>query len=219
MQDSIIFIDFEGSKSTSVVEFGIVITEGLEISSAHTALCASTKKLDWQDTKQHGISDKDLKKKPAFTEYWDDFATLREDSIFAAHNASVEHNFLKWTWPHPRPSINPLAPDQKQQDWGPWIDSLQLYKQYYPQLENHQLEELITTFQLQEELDELADEFCPENRTTYHCALYDALACFLLTKNWANAVKSGQATALDLLQESQSASEKQSNRQQEFSFE
>ncbi len=65
-------------------------------------------------------------------------------------------------------------------DWGPWLDTLHLYRRIYPGLESYKLQELVVTFDLQTKLDEHAATLCPAKRRRYHCALYDALASALL---------------------------------------
>ena len=64
--------------------------------------------------------------------------------------------------------------------WGPWLDTLSIYRRLYPDLDNYQLNTLISLFKLEESLNQLAQEYCPKERIRYHCALYDALACALL---------------------------------------
>ena len=64
--------------------------------------------------------------------------------------------------------------------WGPWLDTLSIYRRLYPDLDSYQLNALIDLFQLAEPLNQLAQEYCPKERIRYHCALYDALASALL---------------------------------------
>ena len=66
--------------------------------------------------------------------------------------------------------------------WGPWLDTLYLYRRIYPQLESHKLGDLIVLFDLQTSLDEHAALYCPAKRRHYHCALYDTLASALLMR-------------------------------------
>tara|TARA_B100001093_G_scaffold162200_1_gene154611 strand:- start:3708 stop:4361 length:654 start_codon:yes stop_codon:yes gene_type:complete len=183
MQDSIIFIDFEGSKTLGVLEYGLVHCHGTNIVETNSDLCSSEQILQYRDTQLHGIANEDIHKKSLFTSHWELFAKSRESSIFVAHNASVENNFLKWTWPHPRLSINPLNKENQSQSWGPWIDTLNLYKKYYPKLETYKLRDLIQIFNLQEKLMDLGITFCPKTRCKYHCALYDCLASYCLLNN------------------------------------
>ena len=66
-------------------------------------------------------------------------------------------------------------------DWGPWLDTHALFRQYYPQgLADYKLSTLVQAFQLESRLAELAKEHCPSQRRKAHCALYDAIASALL---------------------------------------
>ena len=53
-------------------------------------------------------------------------------------------------------------------------------KKLYPSLDSAKLSTVIDTFGLKEELDSIAEKFCPKQRRKWHCAPYDAIACALL---------------------------------------
>ena len=168
-------LDFEGTRRTGVIEFGVVTLRDGLLESTRTGFCCSREVLSADDFKIHGISDEIIAGKEPFEKEWEQFSSLREEGLLAAHHASVEDNLLKATWPYPRPSVN-----QKQLGWGPWIDTRRIYAFLYKDLENYRLGSLIETFSLSDRLTELSESHCPQGRRKPHCALYDAFASALL---------------------------------------
>lgn len=67
--------------------------------------------------------------------------------------------------------------------WGPWIDTRALFAAAYSGLASYALGELIETFALGKDLEELAAVYCPPKRRKAHCALFDALASALLLQH------------------------------------
>lgn len=78
----------------------------------------------------------------------------------AAHNASVEQKFLRQ-----------MAPMHR---FGPWVDTLALARQAWPDAPGHKLEDLIAGLKLEDRVREC----CPRGEA--HDALYDAVACAVL---------------------------------------
>ena len=169
-------IDFEGSHQSGVVEFGFVTLQGGDLVNSQTRICAPVGTIADVDRLQHGISEGLAASEALFEVEWPLFAGLREAGPFCAHNASVEDGFLRAVWPCPRRSPNFAEEEQLAANWGPWLDTLHLYRRIYPQLESHKLHSLIEVFGLQEKLDLQSSVVCPLQRRRYHCALYDALA-------------------------------------------
>ena len=182
MDQIIHIIDFEGSAQSGVLEWGIVSIQGENLLEAKTRLCGTKSSIDVIDSEQHGITPELVAKCPDFAHDFDLFARLRKSGPLCAHNASVEGRFLKSTWSYTRQSPNFSIPkeDHMLASWGPWLDTLSIYRRLYPDLDNYQLNTLISLFGLEESLNQLAQEYCPKERIRYHCALYDALACALL---------------------------------------
>jgi len=173
-------IDFEGSRTSGIVEYGVVTVHGQIIESTVTRLCAPTGTISDADRMQHGISEESALGQAGFDSDWELFAALRESGPLCAHSASVEDGLLSAVWPYPRSSPDFLDEGSRVASWGPWIDTLSLYRRIYPQLGSHKLEDLVHLFGLKEALDERSGLYCPERRQRYHCALYDALASALL---------------------------------------
>ena len=105
---------------------------------------------------------------------------MRQTGPLCAHNASVEDALLRSLWSYPRQSPDFTEATKSVASWGPWLDTLHIYRQLYPQLESYKLQDLIDLFDLKPELEDKAKLYCPVNRMGFHCALYDALACALL---------------------------------------
>ena len=174
------FLDFEGNRTSGILEYGVVTLRGTEIAAVRTRLCRPTGGVRAEDTAVHGLRPEALAGESPFSDDWELFAGLREHGPFAAHYAGTENALLKSVWAYPRSSPNFVRPGERGLDWGPWVDSARLYAQLYPQLASGKLESVIGACGLQAELDRLAREHCPEARRRYHAALYDALAGALL---------------------------------------
>ena len=173
-------IDFEGSRQSGIVEYGVVTLQGAKIVGTQTRLCAPIGTISDRDRLQHGITEEAVSGQVGFDAEWDFFAELRESGPLCAHNAAVEDGLLRSVWPYPRSSPDFSEQGQCVASWGPWLDTLYLYRRLYPQLQSHKLRDLIVLFDLQALLDEQAALYCPEKRRRYHCALYDTLASALL---------------------------------------
>ena len=89
-----------------------------------------------------------------------------------AHNIAVEKKFLR--------QMAPMHP------FGPWVDTLKLSRQAWPNAPTHTLEDLIAGLKLGSRVREC----CPSGEP--HDALYDAVACavlleyILLQPGWEN---------------------------------
>ncbi len=175
-------IDFEGSRQSGIVEYGVVTLHGEKIVAAHTRLCAPIGTISDRDRMQHGISEEAAAGAARFDAEWRFFAELRATGPLCAHNAAVEDGLLRTVWAYPRNSPDFSEDGQTTATWGPWLDTLYLYRRIYPQLQSHKLADLIGQFDLQASMDEQAKLYCPEKRQRYHCALYDTLASALLLR-------------------------------------
>lgn len=173
-------IDFEGTQSSGILEYGIVTLHHNTIIQTHTRLCQATGIITDREVYQHGITSNLTEKETLFSQEWALFSNLRLTGPLGAHHAQTENILLKNVWPYPRTSPNFLNIDESCTSWGPWIDTCQLFRTVYPQLETYKLLDLINKFELADQLIELSQKYCPPTRMRYHCALYDALASALL---------------------------------------
>lgn len=168
-------IDFEGSVSSGIVEYGIVTLYEGSIVETQTRLCGAIGEVSQQEIRQHGITKGMVEDKVLFSNEWELFAKMRQTGPLGAHHAHTENVLLKNTWPYPRMATDFMNLGETCATWGPWIDTCQLFKVIYPQLKKYKLSHLIEVFQLEERMKELSLKYCPKFRRKYHCALYDAL--------------------------------------------
>lgn len=198
-EQPIFFVDFEGSRASGVVEYGVVTLLKGEVVATATRLCASTGPLRAEDIAVHGLDEEAVAGHAPFSAEWEYFAGLREQGPLAAHYAGVENALLKATWPYSRNSPDFARPGERIVEWGPWIDSARIYAQLYPQLESGRLEAVVAACGLQETLDALAEKACPPQRRRYHAALYDALAGAVLLASLAREPAVAKMTTMQLL--------------------
>ena len=194
------FIDFEGNRTSGIIEFGVVTLRGGEITGTRTRLCAALGRVSAEDTAVHGLHETELHAAAPFTEEWEYFAGLRGSGPLAAHFAHVENHLLKSVWAYPRTAPDFGRPGRTATEWGPWIDTGRLYPQFFPQLGDGKLEELVAACGLQAGLEAGAAAYCPVGRRHYHSALYDALGGALLLQAFLRRPEFGEATIPWLLQ-------------------
>ncbi len=184
LSTSIHVLDFEGSRQSGVVEYGVATLRDGKIIATHTRLCAPSGPMAAAESALHGIAEKDAAAAAPFAAEGTLVAHLRQTGPFAAHHAPIERSLLRRVWPVPpaSPDFGAAVPSQapRLSDWGPWLDTRRIYEHLYPKLPSYQLGELIPTFALTDELSALAAVHCPRNRRRAHCALFDALAAALL---------------------------------------
>lgn len=110
---------------------------------------------------RHGEMRELLASSPKLIEIWDKvFPYLNNERILIAHNVGVERTILRKAAPLNR--------------FGPWIDTLKLTKEYYPNLSSYALTDVVKTFGLMDKIGELCPGLAP------HDALYDAVACAIV---------------------------------------
>jgi DNA polymerase III epsilon subunit-like protein len=199
-EQTVHFVDFEGSLAAGVLEYGVVTLRGSEIISLQTRLCRPRGRIRPEDTALHGLREEALATCAPLADDWEFFAGLRETGPLAAHFAGAENSLLKSVWPYPRASSDFARGDGAMvTDWGPWLDTGRLYPQLWPALPSAKLAELIATCGLQAALDMQATALCPLARRRYHAAPYDALAGALLLAALAREPQVATLTTLQLL--------------------
>ena len=194
------FIDFEGNRTSGILEFGVVTLHGGEIAATRTRLCAALGRIAAEDTAVHGLDAMVVAGEAPFAAEWESFARLRETGPLAAHFASAENHLLKSVWPYARQAPDFARGAGTTTEWGPWIDTGRLAPQLFPTAGEAKLERLVAAFGLQAELDAQAAAHCPPARRHYHAALYDALAAALLLRAWLRRPELSAATIPWLLQ-------------------
>ena len=173
-------IDFEGSRKSGVLEYGIAELHQSVIGHTRTRLCAAVHPPKAHESRCHRLYAQDLAGYAPFQDDFAIFSSLRKKGLLAAHNATVERRLLCDCWPHPGAVPNFAENGKLGAEWGPWIDTCTLYRRLYPKLPDHSLGFLLNAFSLTESLEKLAKARCPANRASPHCALYDALGAALL---------------------------------------
>ena len=208
------FIDFEGNTTSGILEFGVVTLHNGAIVDTHTRLCRATGRVTAEETGVHGLAAEALVGQAYFAAEWERFANLRATGPLAAHFAPVENSLLRRVWPYPNQVPDFARPGRTATEWGPWIDTGQLYPQFFPQNGSFRLGDLIARGGLQAELDAAALQSCPRERRRYHAALYDALAGALLLLALLRRPELAHATIPWLLQMSTQNGEKRDALQQ-----
>jgi DNA polymerase-3 subunit epsilon len=198
-EQPVFFIDFEGSRASGVLEYGVVSLLGGQVTATLTRLCAPAGRIRAEDTEVHGLREDSLVGCAPLSADWELFAGYREKGPFAAHYAGAENSLIKSVWPFPRGSPDFARPGGTTAEWGPWIDSARIYAQLYPGLESGRLESLIAACGLQAEVDAMAALHCPPGRVRYHAALYDALAGALLLGSLSRHPQTASLTVMQLL--------------------
>lgn len=169
-------VDFEGSRETGVVEFGVATLIHGEITGLASRVCRARKPLQPDETRVHGLTDADLAGAAPFEAEWAFFAACRAGGVLAAHFSGTENSLLRATWPCPRLSPDFLDPGRETADWGPWIDTGRLAIAALGQGKSAALEDVIASLGLDDALRHASERWCPPERRHFHCAGYDALA-------------------------------------------
>lgn len=172
-------LDFEGSLRSGILEYGLVTIRDLSVVELESRLCRGTGNIPEMEAATHQIRDADVASALPLADSWELFRDRRAGGPFAAHHAGVENGLIKSVWPYTNRCMNFMTGEQDV-DWGPWLDTCALYRTLFPEMESYNLSALIQAFGLQDRLNQLAVNHCPENRNTYHCAGYDALASAVL---------------------------------------
>ncbi len=207
-EHAIFFVDFEGSRTSGILEYGVATLREAAVVETRTRLCRATGAIRPEDAAVHGLRAADGADQPPFAADWEYFAGLRERGPLAAHYAGAENGLLKSVWPYPRSSPDFARPGGRTVAWGPWIDTGRLYAELYPRLPSGKLEDLVAACGLQAPLDALAAAHCPPSRRRYHAALYDALAGALLLARLATEPAAADHSMAWLLEKSTSDPEK-----------
>lgn len=211
-------IDFEGGPHCGIVEFGVVTLKGCQLVETATRLCRPKAAISRKEIATHGITNEAVTGLAPFAQEWDRFAELRETGPLAAHFASAENSMIKAVFPYARLSDAWIHPGRKVAEWGPWIDTGHLYRNYGDDLPSFKLADLVMHWELQRELDELAEKHCPADRRRYHCALYDALASALLLLQYCCELNEERCLLRHLITESQGSALKRQALEQQNLF-
>lgn len=156
----ILTLDFEGSLSNGIREIGLIKSENSTIVS---------------------LAEQTIRNESQCIEFFKTVFKKIPDFIIS-HNVPTEKNLLKKYLPYSN-----ITSTNQNVEWGPWLDTKEMYKILYPQLEEYGLEYLTNIF-IKEDSSELAKRHCRKDKRSAHNALYDTICAFLLYKRLAKIV-------------------------------
>lgn len=155
-------IDFEGSLKTGIQQAAIIDFSDFCIFDSKEYLNIDGNFKDWiiKNTNQNQIE------------------------IFVAHNIQIEKNIINKYIPY-KSSINENHTTLK---WGPWVDTLLIYKALYPNINSYKLNNLGRLFLNQVKIKTLAKKLCKRTKVRSHQSMYDAVLTFLLLERLKNKI-------------------------------
>src|SRR5450759_46527 len=112
-EQPIFFVDFEGSRASGILEYGVATLFRGQVVEICTRLCRAIGRVRAEDSAVHGLREEALAAHPPFADDWEYFASLRERGPLAAHYAGVENGLLKSVWPYPRNSPDFTRPGER----------------------------------------------------------------------------------------------------------
>jgi hypothetical protein len=175
-------IDFEGNRAYGILEYGLVTLQNNAITDVISANCCKNLSQPVSHFTEHsrfhsnciGVN---------FEKHLPLFIQKRMTGFFCAHGNAVEDRLLRQYCPTPGTTITEWINNFS---WGPWIDTHRLYRKYYPAAKHYKLAELVRYFNLEMQLENLAQGQSVGEKLTFHRAPYDALATALLLQNFIN---------------------------------
>src|SRR5665648_370866 len=100
------FVDFEGSLTSGILEYGVVTLRAGKVMTVRSRLCRPLGRIRAEDVAVHGLSEAALAGCAPFADEFECFALLRATGPLAAHFAGAENSLLKSVWAYGR-----AAPD------------------------------------------------------------------------------------------------------------
>ena len=98
LNDKYAVVDLEVSrpfkKGGEIIQFAVTFVKNWEIIDSFSTLINPGHKIDWQVKKLTGIHNSDVKDKPYFEEVAPQIVQLLQESVFVAHNAPFDWQFL-----------------------------------------------------------------------------------------------------------------------------
>lgn len=158
-------IDFESAgtapgKTDAPVQIGTCTWDGAKgVTDTWISYIHTDQDITWSAQKVHGITHEDLRDAPKMMLLWPHIKRRLKNRAVVAHGHGTEKRFL-----HAFPGHG----------FGPWIDTLQLSRAAWPELDSHSLGDLCKSLDLEEKVTAIVPE------KTWHDALYDAVASIIL---------------------------------------
>ena len=126
---------------------------------AFVSYLSTDQAIQWSAQKVHGITQEDLAEAPSLLSLWPECKARLGKSLVVAHGRGTEKRFLRAFPGH---------------GFGPWVDTLQLGRALWPDLEDHSLGSLCDQLGLTEGIRALVPD------KNWHDALFDAVASLAL---------------------------------------
>ncbi|MDR2576806.1 MAG: hypothetical protein LBC42_02030 [Puniceicoccales bacterium] len=177
-------VDFEGNRREGILEFGAICLEGNELTEPIESFCRC-ERTHGLLLRKRKISLTHTENAPSLDTFFPLFHSMRQRGIFAAHGAAVEDFLLRRVWPSPGFVPNWPPSDEQESSWGPWLDTVALARNFMPTGTDCRLVRLMESLHLLEKWENFGQKFCAPDRRTPHCALYDAIGCALLIREWS----------------------------------
>lgn len=158
-------IDFESAgaqrgKTDVPVQIGIATWSAADGHTGHyTSYIHAGQPISWAAQKVHGITRDDLAGAPRLMTLWPEIKNRLAGNVVVAHGHGTEKRYLRAFPAH---------------GFGPWADTLQLYRAAFPGLPSHALGDLCCHFGLTQKVTALVPG------KSWHDALYDATASLVL---------------------------------------
>ena len=176
-------IDFESagaSRGQTDVPVQVAISLWTPAGGLGESFCSflsTNQPITWSARKVHGITTEDLAGAPSLLSLWPELKRLLSGRVVVAHGHGTEKRFLRAFPGH---------------SFGPWIDTLHLYRAAWPGLDSFALGDLCDHFGLAASVTEA------HAGRQWHDALYDASASALLLQHLVSEL-SLLEKSLDLL--------------------
>lgn len=129
---------------------------------AYVSYIRTDRKISWAAQKVHGITPDDLVGAPPMMALWPEVKQRLAGNIVVAHGHGTEKRYLRAFPAH---------------GFGPWVDTLQLYRAAFPDLPSHALGDLCEQFGLTSTVNNIV------SNKTWHDALFDAVASLILLEH------------------------------------
>ena len=139
-------------KKDRIVEIGVVKYQNGKIIDQKSWLLYPGRKIPYYATRAHGITDEMVKGQPEFKDVADDFRAYVDGCVLMAHNARFDINFVNR-------EFDLLGQSRLSNEV---IDSLALFRQWYPELKSHKLKSVVDHVKVPDE-------------GTFHRALADSV--------------------------------------------
>ncbi len=177
-------IDFESAGATKggtdhPVQVGLATwTRNEGVSGLFVSYLQTSQPVLWSAQKIHGIGPEQLKDAPSLLSLWPELRDRLQGAIVVAHGKGTEKRFLRAFPGH---------------GFGPWLDTLPLARALWPDLPDHSLSALGSTFGLTERIQSIVPH------KSWHDALFDSVASLLVLETAVHSLQLHDIPVAELL--------------------